>query len=212
MKKTGNIELITVGKLLKDLKKYEKKSSDYVVNINIPDGSILNVIGAGLDKDGDLNVEVDEDPDEGFYDVQTLIDELDGYDKDTKVYMEGCGLYLTFGINPKGSLLSADNDGDETVEYEAYAFGEYKYEPSGWLTEAEKRELAEQARKEAREERIKGIVLAVMCVALFIWLCCNVYTLIAHTGRPVWESIMWIAVCILLLFVCGGTLYYSKEK
>lgn len=154
MKKTDNCDLVTIGKLLKELKEYEKTRSEYVVNIDIPDGSTLNVMSTGLDKDGDLSIEVDEDPDEGYYDVQTLIDDLEHYDKDTKVYMEGCGLYLTFEVNLKGSLLLADNDEDETVGFDAYAFGEYEVVPPTETKVESKR----------RESRICSFLQTIMAV------------------------------------------------
>ena len=204
--------MTTIGKLLNELKGYEKKCSDYVVTIDIPDGSTLNIMGTGLDKDGDLNIEVDEDPDEGYFDVQMLIDELEGYAKSTRVYLEGCGLYLTFKVNAGGRIVSGDDDEEEIVGFDAYAFGEYRYEPSGWLTESEKRELAEKARKEKREARTEFIVLAILTVVIFLGLCYNVYALVVHSARhAVWENIGGVVVCAFLLVICGATLYYSKE-
>ena len=50
MKKIEAKKLVTVGELLKGLKKYEKKRSDYVVNINIPDGSTLNIVSTILER------------------------------------------------------------------------------------------------------------------------------------------------------------------
>lgn len=213
MKQCENTGLTTIGKLLNELKGYEKKCSDYVVTIDIPDGSTLNIMGTGLDKDGDLSIEVDEDPDEGYFDVRTLIDELEGYAKSTRVYLEGCGLYLTFKVNAGGRIVSGDDDEEEIVGFDAYAFGEYKYEPSGWLTESEKRELAEKARKEKREARTEFIVLAILTVVIFIGLCYNVYALVVHSARhAMWENIGGVIVCVFLLVICGATLYYSKDK
>ena len=211
MKDIADINFITVGKLVEELKGYGKDYPEYVLNIVIPDGSVLNVMSTGLDKEGDLSIEVDEDPDEGYYDVQMLIDDLESYDENTRVYMEGCGLLFTFNVHPDGSVLSEPNDEDETVGCDAFAFGEYKYEPSGWLTESEKRKLAEKTRKEKRNERIYAIVLAVLVVAEIVGLIYHIKALIAST-QPVWESILWIVVYIVLLVICGGTLYYSVIK
>lgn len=212
MKQCENTGLTTIGKLLNELKGYEKKCSDSVVTIDIPDGSTLNVMGTGLDRDGDLSIEVDEDPDEGYYDVQMLLDELEGYDKKTRVYLEGCGLYLTFEVSQDGCLLSDANDDDETIGFDAYAFGEYKYQPSEWLTVFEKRVQAEKDRKKKREERIEYIILAVLTVVIFFGLCYNIYALVVHSARhAVWENIGGVIVCVFLLVICGATLYYSKE-
>ncbi|MBR6466453.1 MAG: hypothetical protein IKS82_08460 [Bacteroidales bacterium] len=211
MKDIADINFITVGKLVAELKEYGKDYLNYVLNIEIPDGSVLNVMSTGLDRDGDLSIEVDEDPDEGYYDIQMLIDDLEGYDKNARVYMEGCGLLFTFNVQADGSILSEPNDEDETVGCDALAFGEYKYEPSGWLTESQKRELAEEARKEKRKEKIYTIVLAVLIVAEIVGLVYHVKALLSHT-QPLWESILWIVVYIVLLVICGGTLYYSVVK
>ena len=213
MIKTADTELITVGALLKELKAFGEGCSEYAVNIDIPDGSTLNVMGTGLDKDGEVSIEVDENPDEGYYDVQMLIDELEGYDRDSRVYLEGCGLYLTFDVNPDGHLVSGADSGEETVGFDTHAFGEYRYEPSGWLTEAEKRKLAEEDRKKKRTAHIEYIVLALLTAVVFFGLCYNVYALVVHSTRhAVWEHVLGIVACAIVLVVCGGTLYYSREK
>ena len=214
MKKIDNKKLVTVGELLKGLKGYEKRRSDYVVNINIPDGSTLNIVSTILDEDGDLCIDVDECPDEGYYDVGMLIDELEGFPKDTRVYMMGCGLYLAFNIDPKVGHLWTDNNEDETVETDSYAFADYKYEPSGGLTEAEKREQGKKARKMSITERKEVIALVILTVSAFIGLCYNIYDLAVHSTRhAVWEHILWIVGFIIVFVVCGLTLYYNwKEK
>ena len=213
MKKTNGTKLITVGELLNELKQFGKDCSEYVVNIDIPDGSTLNVMGTALDKDGDLSIEVDEDPDEGYYDVRMLIDELKGYVKSTRVYLEGCGLYLAFKVNAKGNILPGTNGEDETVGFDAYAFGEYTYKPSGWRTESEERQIAEEARKEQRKEHAESIVLAVLTVIVFFGLCYNIYALVVHSTRhAVWENILGVVACLIILAICDGTLYYSKER
>lgn len=210
MKETDNTKLITVGELLKELKGYEKDCAEYVVNIDTPDGSTLNIMSTGFDKDGDLNIEVDEEPDEGYYDVQMLIDDLEGYDKNARVYLEGCGLYWTFTQNPDGSVFGEPNDVDEAVGCEAVAFGECKYETTERLTEEERRLAA----KKKQKNTILTIVLAVITLAIFAGLCYNVYAIVVRSTRhPLWESILWIAVCVFLLVICGLTLYYNfKEK
>ncbi|MEE3390268.1 MAG: hypothetical protein VZR28_03655 [Candidatus Cryptobacteroides sp.] len=213
MKNTEGVKLVTVGKLLKELKKIEKDCQEYILNVEIPDGSIMNVMSSGIDKDGDLSIEVDEDPDEGYYDVGMLIDELEVYEKNTKVYLEGCGLYLTFDQNPDESILYEPDDEEEIVACGAHAFGEYEYKPSGWFTEAEKREQTEAARKNTRKERIGTIALAAMTTVVFIGLCYNAYALVIHSTRhAVWENITGVVLCVFLLVICGGTLFYSKHK
>ena len=211
MKKIEAKKLVTVGELLKGLKKYEKRRSDYVVNINIPDGSTLNIVSTILDEDGDLCIDVDEYPDEGYYDVGMLIDELEGFPKDTRVYMMGCGLYLAFNIDPKVGLLWTDNNEDETVETDAYAFAAYKSKSSGGHTEAEKRE-EKKARKMSVTERRETIALAILTATAFIGICYNIYALAVHSTRhAVWENILWIIVFIIVFVICGLRLYYDWE-
>ena len=182
MNKTDNTKLITVGNLLKELKRYGKGCSEYVVNIDIPDGSTLNIMGTGLDKDGDLSIEVDEDPDEGYFDVQMLIDELEGYAKSTRVYLEGCGLYLTFKVNADGRIVSGYDDEEEIVGFDAYAFGEYEEHPSGGkVSQAEKRERARKF------DKVPWGFIALMLLAIAA----------AIAAICLWINYSIIAICII---------------
>lgn len=210
MKKIDNQRLATVGKLVGELSGYDKEYPNFDVVVWIPDGSTLCIVGARLDKDGDLRLEVEEVGDEGGdYDVDALLEMLRGYDQDTRVYLAGHGLY--FNIDQDGGIFAEPGEEDETVGCYATAFGGYKVEPPVFRTAAENRVLAEEARKKEREERIYAIVLVALSVAVFCWLLYNVYTLVTHSWKYVWENIMWVFACLVILVINVLTLHYSKE-
>lgn len=216
MKKTENTKLITVGELLNELKKFEKKHWDWNVEIST-DESIGEdedmpciIIGMGLDEDGDLRIEIEEEwADGGDYYVAELIEHLRDFDPATRVYLAGGG--LLFSIDNRGGIFSPTED-DDTLICNATAFGEYELKQTGWLTEAEKRELSKDVRKKRRESRIYAVVLRIIAFATLVWLICNVYALVTHTGKYIWENIMWTVVCVVLLVIELMTLYYSTKE
>ena len=203
--------LITVGQLAKELKKYEKKYEFYTVISCAPDDLTFGIVGAGTDEDGDLCLEVEEwDGAEGFDDVSTLLEALKGYDQKAKVYLAGYGNYMS--IDAEGCIFAEANEEDETVQCDVTVFGEYeKNQSSARQMETEMPGTAEKAKKNTRESLIETIVLCVLTLAVFIGLIYNVYALFAKTGQPMWESIVWIVVCLVLLVIFIGTLYNSKD-
>ena len=204
---------VTVGQVLTELKKYEKKYSSFDVVCWTPDDSTLCVVSAGLDKDGDLRIELDEMGDEGgVFSVHDLLAAIKEYAPETKVYLAGCGMYLNFEPNHDGSIFSDASEEDETVGFHATIFGKYKEERKAFLTEAEKRDQAEKARTQKRESHLYSILLVIMMIALVGWLIYNVYALIAGTGESVWENVMWIVICIVLIVIDVMTLRSSKDK
>lgn len=201
---------VTIGKLVQELKPFDKKYSTYDVACWTPDDSTLCVVGAGLDKDGDLRIELDEMGDEGGgFSVSDLLAAIKEYDKETKVYMAGCGMYLNFEPNHDGSIFSDASEEDEVVGCHAVAFGKYKEEKQ--VSEVEKRGMADSATKQVSEQNILTIALAVMIVAIASWLIYNVYALIVQTGDSIWENIMWIVICVVLLAIDILTLRAHKK-
>lgn len=202
--------MITVGELVKELKGYEKKYSDYNLVFWIPDGSTLCIVGSSTDKDGDLRIEIEEMDEydvSGYYDVDTLLDVLAGHDKNTRVYLAGHGLYFSFDVNPDGSIFCEASEDDEIVGCYASAFGKYEYVPP---TEPVKRGASKDAGKRGRYEYL---ALASLTLVIFFGLCYNVYALVVHSTRhALWENIAGVVVCAVLLVICGATLYYSREK
>lgn len=213
MKTRENIKLVTVGRLMKELSKYEKKCSDYDVACWAPDYLTCCVTGHRLDEDGDLCIHLEQQEEDGGYcTVGMLLADLASYDRNVRVYLKSCGYYLNFEID--GGIFT-ESDDDEIVGCYAEAFGEYEeddYGHGGWLTEAEKREIAAQERKRKREDRHLGVALVILEVLVACWLAYNVYALISHTGEHIAENIMWIIVCTVLLVIGVLTLHFDKYK
>lgn len=216
MKIAGTTKFVTVGELVKELEGYEREHWDWNVEISTdePVGEEEDlpciIIGMGLDEDGDLRIDIeDEWAGGGDYYVGELLEHLRDFNDGTRVYLAGGG--LLFSIDNQGGIF-AETD-DDTLCCEATAFGEYEEESSGWLTESEKRKLAEEARKEKRTVRIEYIALALLTAVIFFGLCYNVYALAVHSTRhALWENICGVVLCVFLLVICGATLFYSKDK
>ena len=213
MKIKENINLITVGRLIKELSKFAQKCADFDVVCWAPDYLTCCVTGHRLDDDGDVCIHLEMQEDDGGYcTVEMLLADLASYDKNARVYMESCGYYLNFEAD--GDIFT-ESDDDEIVGCYADAFGEYEEDDEEfgvWLTKAEKLENAEHERKRKLENRRFGIALVMLDVLVGCWLAYNVYALISHTGEHVAENIMWIVVCAVLLVVGFLTLHFDKYK
>lgn len=218
MKTTDSTELISVGELVKELEGYEEKHWDWNVEITTdePVGEDEDppciIVGMQLDGDGDLRIEIEEEwAGGGDYYVGELLQHLRDFDSRTRVYLAGGG--LLFSIDSHGGIFAESGEDDDALECFATAFGEYGSEPTGWLTEAEKREQAENARKMARNERMETLALAALTAAFFFGLCYNVYALVVHSARhATWENIGGVVLCAFLLVISVLTLYYSREN
>ena len=218
MKTADSTELISIGELVKELEAYEEKHWDWNVEITTdePVGEDEDppciIVGMQLDGDGDLRIEIEEEwAGGGDYYVGELLQHLRDFDSRTRVYLAGGG--LLFSIDSHGGIFAESGEDDDALECFATAFGEYESEPTGWLSESEKREQAENARKMARQERLETIALAVLTAAIFFGLCYNVYALVVHSARhAVWENIGGVVLCVFLLVISGLTLYYSRDN
>ena len=213
MKEIDSTKLVTVGELVKELKRYEKNHWEWNVEISTdkPVGEDEDmpciIIGMGLDTDGDLRIEIeDEWAGGGDYYIAELIEHLRDFDPGTRVYLAGGG--LLFSIDNQGGIF-AETD-DDTLCCDATAFGEYEEKPSSSPTEAKKEE---KTGKMSREDRIGTIALAALAALIFYGLCYNVYALVVHSTRhAVWENIAGVVLCVFLLIISGATLFYSKKK
>lgn len=207
MKKTENTKLITVGELVKELTGYEKKHWDWNVEITAEgvegeeEDPTCIITGMGLDKDGDLRIEIEEEwAGGGDYYVAELLEQLRDFDACTRVYLAGGG--LLFCIDDQGGIF-AETD-DDTLCCYATAFGEYEEESAAKAT---------AVKKTVRQDRKGAIALVAMTAVIFFGLCYNVYALVAHSTRhAVWENIAGVVLCVFLLVICGATLYYSKDN
>jgi hypothetical protein len=214
MKTTEDIELTTAGKLLGELKKYKKKHWDYCVVAWIDDDHTLGVVGQGKDRDGDLRIEVEEVEEEleGIWTVADVIESLERCDKDTRVYLAGHGYY--FAIDSEGSCFT-DSDDDEVVGCYASIFGEYDEEPPCVFTEKERRQRERRAIWRERKKSWKGIIeviVLLLSIPLMIYgLYYNIAALVKHT-QPVWQSVLWIPILALLLWVCIDNIFFPERN
>ena len=218
MKTTDSTELISVGELVKELEGYEEKHWDWNVEITTdePVGDDEDppciIVGMQLDGDGDLRIEIEEEwAGGGDYYIGELLQHLRDFDSRKRVYLAGGG--LLFSIDNHGGIFAESGEDDDALGCFATAFGEYESGPTGWFTEAEKRERAGNARKMARQERMETIALAVLTAAIFFGLCYNVYALAVRSARhAAWENIGGVVLCAFLLLICGLTLYHSRDN
>ena len=120
-----NVQLTTVGKLFKDLKRYMKNHWDDCVVAWLEDDELtFGVVGMGNDKDGDLRIIVEEVDDvlEGFWTVEEVISSLECKGKDARVYLAGEGLYLA--IDSRGGIFT-EKDEEEGAVRNGNIIGEY---------------------------------------------------------------------------------------
>ena len=194
-----NVQLTTVGKLFKDLKRYMKNHWDDCVVAWLEDDELtFGVVGMGNDKDGDLRIIVEEVDDvlEGFWTVEEVISALECKGKDARVYLAGEGLYLA--IDSRGGIFTEADD-DDVVGCHVTVFGEYE-------------EMPRKAPAPGKAKDNRGEIIALIAItagsALLVFY--KAYTLITGTGGPVWESVLYIVGASIAAAVCGGTLRYSK--
>lgn len=197
MKTSENIRLVDVGRLIGELKKYEEKHWAYNVVAWTQDDLALGVVGMGKDKDGDLRIEVEEveNEPEGIWSVADVIASLENIGKETRVYLASHGSY--FAIDSEGSVFT-ESDDDDVVGCYAHAFGEYELEP---LRDSKKK----------RANSIETVLLILIALATVCWLGYNIYAMITGIGSALWEKILWIVGCCIVLVTCGFTLYYSRK-
>ena len=195
--KKDNVQLTTVGELLKDLKRYEKKHWDLSVIAWTDDDRIFGVVGTWKDEDGDFQIVVEEIDEilEGIWTVADVISSLEDIGKETRVYLAGDGLYLA--IDSNGGIFTKADD-DDAVGCWVTVFGEYEEKTQG-------------KSKKKREIHSETIALLLILVAAVCWFGYNLYAMIAGVGGPLWEKILDIVVCCIVIVVSGCTLYYSKK-
>ena len=222
MKKTENTKLITVGELVKELKGYEKKHWDWNVEITTdePIGEEEDmpciIIGMGLDADGDLRIEIEEEwAGGGDYYVGEILEQLRDFDASTRVYIAGGGLLFTID-NRGGIFAETDEDEDDTLCCYATAFGEYEEKPTEReVSEAEKRERPKKKRKKSSATPWGVIALAATAIAAMTAVCLIGlhYNVLAICIVALFALIA-IAVIISRIETCPycGSIHLEKKK
>ncbi len=195
--KKDNVQLTTAGKLLKDLKRYEKKHWDLSVIAWTDDDRTLGVVGTWKDEDGDFQIVVEEIDEvlEGIWTVADVISSLEDIGKETRVYLAGDGLYLA--IDSNGGIFTKADD-DDAVGGWVTVFGEYEEKPQP------------KSNKKCKI-RAEAIALLLILLAAVCWFGYSIYAMISGIGSPLWEKILGIVVCCIVIVVSGCTLYYSKK-
>lgn len=222
MKKKDNTKLITVGELVKELEGYEKKHWDWNVEITAEgvkgeeEDPTCIITGMGLDEDGDLRIEIEEEwAGGGDYYVAELLEQLKDFDSHTRVYLAGGGLLFTID-NRGGIFAETDEDEDDTLCCYATAFGEYEDEPTGRkVSEAEKRERPEKKRGKSCSTpwgviALAAMAIAAMTAAFFIGLHYNVFAI----SIVAIFALIAIAVIVARIETCPycGSIRLEKEK
>ena len=205
--KKGNVSCVTVGKLRQELKEYEDQYWDLCIACRISDDeedTIFCIAGSELDDEGDLCLHLAErdffDEDDGYYDVADLIAVLHNRARDSKVYLAGCGLLLSFDLNGDGTIFDGVNKDDDTFGCCLTAFGEYE--------EVHAEEPALVRKRDGLGEDIALVILTLL--GLFA-LAYNLYGLVTRSGSALWEHVLWIAAGAVVVLVCGLTLLNSID-
>lgn len=216
MKKTDNTKLITVGQLVKELEKYEKKHWDWNVEITAEgvegeEDPTCIIVGMGLDKEGDLRIEIEEEWDGGGdYYIAELLEHLREFDAGTRVYLAGGG--LLFSIDNQGGIFAETDEEDDTLSCTATAFGEYEEHLTGGR--ASKAEKRERARKFAKVPWgfIAVVLLAVAALTAAIYL--GIYYNVLAICIIAFVALIAIMVVVARVETCPycGSIHLEKEK
>ena len=221
MKKTENTKLITVGELMKELAGYEKKHWDWNVEITAEgvegeeEDPTCIITGVGLDEDGDLRIEIEEEwAGGGDYYVGELLEQLRDFDAGSRVYLAGGG--LLFSIDSQGGIFAETDEDDDTLSCYATVFGEYEEHPTvEKVSEAEKRVLPGKKRKKSCATpwgviASAATAIAAMTAAFFIGLHYNVFAI----SIVAFFALIAIMVVVARVETCPycGSIRLKKEK
>lgn len=207
-------ELMTVSKLIEELKRFEKKYSDADVVCYLPDDTICIVVTIRIDDEGDVCIRFEEGyEDSNSYCVEELLDSLSEYNRNARVYIDLGGYYATFTVYPNGEFLFYHED-EKWVYCDCEIIEEYEEQEdcSGRHSPAVRRMLAEKARKEKRQHKIEyGVLLAltVLIVCAFFY---NVWAAVTLSGDALWKNILWAVTCLFCFIISSLTLYYDENK
>lgn len=214
MKTPANVKLVSVSKLMRDLKKFnDEDTSESLVMCLLPDDDDrwCSVTYTALDEDGNLCISIeDEEFDGNFYDVDMLLGELECYDKKTKVYVKGCGYYLSIETFD-GGVFEYD-DASDCVAFEVSAFGEYEE-----VVEEDHVAVVADVEEHKGRKKEKGsvgwtIVLAILTLVVAFGLIYNVYAIISGSASSILESAIGGVVCLVLLVINVMTLWNSRNE
>ena len=205
--------LITIERLISELKKFEERHPDSEVTCCLPDDTLCYSINTRQDEDGKVCLRFEEEEfDRYSYDVDMLLSDLERYDRLSKVYMEACGFFMTFSVSNDGSFLSYE-DADDIVTCDGMVIGEYEEEEYNCerLTREEERMLSEKAEKKKCSEKIESAVLGLLTILTACGFVYSGWSVASGSCPSLVEGILWCAACLFLSIVGALTLYYSRH-
>ena len=218
MKNTNNTKLVTVGDLVKELKRYEKNHWDWNVEITAEgvegdeEDPTCIITGMGLDEDGDLRIEIEEEwAGGGDYYIAELLEQLRDYNAGTRVYLAGGG--LLFSIENNGGIFEKTDD--DILGCSATAFGEYKEKPAKGGSKAEKREQPEKKRTKFGKVPwgfIALVLLAIVVMTAVLQL--GIYYNVLAISIAAFVGLIAIIVVVARVETCPycGSVRLKKEK
>ena len=198
-------EFIDAGSLKRELQQLSTTHQNYDVICWLPEDIKCEIVGVKTDKNGDSCRWIEEKiEDPGGYDVETLFDVLKGSKQGARVYLATEGAYFGFEVNHNGDIFSDPYDEDESIGFYAFEIGAYDVDISH-------DSQMDQMTQTTKESSILTIVLVLISILTAGLLCHNIVKLLTHSGQHVWENILWVVVCAILIVIDAMTLIHSND-
>lgn len=217
--RTEDTELLTVGQLLEELAEFEEDYYDYDVVCWTPDREPCFPTSVELDGEGDLCISLKEDDGEN-YSVGMLLEELDKYDPDTRVYVAARGLFLNIEVKNDNTIFYEDLDEESDIEVVAsdgIIFGKYEDESSDYEdddcqeVEEEESELEEKA--ENNNSATMKIVLALALLLCAYGTYYNISAIIHNSNNDgIYKNVISVILCLFLLAIGIKSFLPSKKN
>lgn len=217
--RTEDTELLTVGQLLEELAEFEEDYYDYDVVCWTPDREPCFPTSVELDGEGDLCISLKEDDGEN-YSVGMLLEELDKYDPDTRVYVAARGLFLNIEVKNDNTIFYEDLDEESDIEVvacDSIIFGKYEDESSDYEdddcqeVEEEESELEEKA--ENNNSATMKIVLALALLLCAYGTYYNISAIIHNSNNDgIYKNVISVILCLFLLAIGIKSFLPSKKN
>ena len=215
---TEDTELLTVSQLLEELAEFEEDYYDYDVVCWTPDREPCFPTCVELDGDGDLCISLKEDDGEN-YSVGMLLEELDKYDPDTRVYVAARGLFLNIEVKNDNTIFYEDLDEESDIEVVAcdgIIFSKYEDESSD-DEDDDNQECEEESNLEEKAENNNSATMKIV-LALALLLCAygayyNISAIISNSNNEgIYVNVISVFRCLLLLVIGIKSFLPSKKN
>ena len=216
---TEDTELLTVSQLLEELAEFEEDYYDYDVVCWTPDREPCFPTCVELDGDGDLCISLKEDDGEN-YSVGMLLEELDKYDPDTRVYVAARGLFLNIEVKNDNTIFYEDLDEESDIEVVAcdgIIFSKYEDESSDDEEDDDNQECEEESNLEEKAENNNSATMKIV-LALALLLCAygayyNISAIISNSNNEgIYVNVISVFLCLLLLVIGIKSFLPSKKN